>query len=331
MLVKKENITGYLESYQKGLIREGLGIGCELDDYLRFKKGSFNVILGHDNVGKTYWRLWYYLCLAVKHNKKFCIWSGENKAGQLVRDLVQWYSGKRVKDMLPSELYRYQDEVLQWFTFVDNSNVYTYEDLLKVFSEEPYDGCLIDPYTGLKRKYTHEANYEFLNQSREWVNKNQITLDICTHPVSGAGRGADSYYPKGHERAGHLKPPRKDDTEGGKPFPNRCDDFYTVHRIADSATLRFYTEVYVEKVKDVETGGKRTLKDLPVMHEYNFGLGFKVGGINPLTEEYKIGNPDYVQKPLRPLTKEDLKPTATNYPDKEEDFFNNEPTDNLPF
>ena len=330
MLVNNDHIAAYLDSYNKGLIREGLGIGCELDDYIRFKKGSMNIILGHDNVGKTYWRMWYYLCLAVKHQKKFCIWSGENKAGQLTRDLIQWYTGRRVKEMTISEIYRYQAEVLQYFNFVDNSKVYTYDELLNIF-EDDYDGCLIDPYTGLKRKYTHEANYEFLNQSREWVNRTGITLDICTHPVSSAGRGAESYYPKGHDRAGHLKPPRKDDTEGGKPFANRCDDFIVVHRIADNESMKFYTEIYVEKIKDVETGGKRTMKEAPVMHEFNYGLGFKVGGINPIFEKEVKGNPDYVQKPLKPLTKADLRPTSSNFPDDDKDFFNNDPVDDLPF
>jgi hypothetical protein len=307
MMVSRQEITDGLLAYQSGKIREGLGIGCELDDFLRFKKGSFNIILGHDNVGKTYWRMWYYLCLAVKHNKKFCVWSGENKTWQLVRDLIQWYTGRRVKDMNQSELLRFQEEVMQWFTFIPNTKIYTYDELLSEFEQGEYDGCMIDPYTGLKRKFTHEANYEFLSQSREWVNKTGITLDVCTHPVSSSGRGAESYYPKGHERQGSLKPPRKDDTEGGKPFANRCDDFIVVHRTADNEAMKFYTEIYVEKIKDVETGGKRTMREVPVMHEFNFGLGFKIGGIDPLRDEYILGNPDYIQKPLRPLSKQEIR------------------------
>jgi len=331
MILSRTEISNYLDAYQKGLIREGLAIGCELDDYIRFKKGSFNMILGHDNVGKTYWRLWYYLNLAVKHNQKFCVWSGENKGGQLVRDLIQWYTGRRVKDLTSQEIYRYQEEVLQWFTFVDNKKIYKYTDLLNIFEGEGCNGCFIDPFTGLDREFTHKANYEFLNQSREWVNRTGITLDVATHPVSSSGRGSDSYYPKGHSKEGHLKPPKKDDTEGGKPFANRCDDFIVVHRIADNESMKFYTEIYVEKIKDVETGGKRTNKEQPVMCEFNFGLGFKVGGIDPLREKPVQGNPDYVQKPLRPLTKADLRPTSSNFPDEDEELFNNPNTDPLPF
>jgi hypothetical protein len=329
MLTNNLGIQKYLEDFHAGRISEGLKIGCELDEFIRYKKGAFNIILGHDNLGKTYWRMWYLLCIAVKHKKKFCIWTGENQSGQVVRDLIQQYTGRKFKELSIAEVYRYQNEIRQYFDFVDNKYVYTYDDLLKIFESEPYDGCVIDPYTGLKRKFTHEANYEFLNQSREWVNKNQITLDVCTHPVSDAGRGANSYFPKGHTWEYSLKPPKKDDTEGGKPFANRCDDFIVVHRIADRPDMRFYTLVYVEKIKDVETGGNRTMRENPVYHDFNFGLGFKVEGVDPLRDTYTKGNSEYVQKPLSPLSKEELRPTSSNYTD-EKDIFG-EPIKDLPF
>jgi len=329
MLLKKNSITEYLEDFHAGRIAEGLTIGCRLDDHLRYKLGSFNIILGHDNLGKTYWRMWYLLCIAVKHNKKFCVWTGENSGGQIMRDLIQIYSGRRFKELSLAEVYRYEQEVMQYFDFVDNKYVYAYDDLLKIFEAEPYTGCLIDPYTGLKRKFTHESNYEFLNQTREWVNRTGVTIDVCTHPVSDAGRGANSYYPKGHEHEGSLKPPKKDDTEGGKPFANRCDDFYVVHRLADKPDMKNYTLVYVEKVKDVETGGSRTMRDQPVFHEFNYGLGFKIDGINPLVDKYTKGDEDYTPKPIKPANQYEPKQKSTlPYKDNDYDY---EPPDGLPF
>lgn len=297
MIVKDAHITDYLEAFHAGRIAKGLGIGCVLDDFIRWKPGTFNVILGHDNLGKTYWRMWYYLCLSVKHGNRWCVWTGENHSGQIVRDLIQQYTGRRFKDLSIAEVHRYNQEVRQWFTFVDNSKVYEYKDLLNIF-EEGYSGCLIDPYTGLKRKYTHEANYDFLNETREWVNRTGISLDICTHPVSSSGRGAESYFPKGHEWEGGLKPPKKDDAEGGKPFANRCDDFYCVHRLADLPSMKNYTLIHVYKVKDVETGGQRTMKESPIMLEFNYGLGFKIEGVDPLRQEYIKPVEGYEAKPL---------------------------------
>jgi hypothetical protein len=43
------------------------------------------------------------------------------------------------------------------------------------------------------------------------------------------------------------------------------------------------TEVYVYKVKDKETGGEPTMMNEPLRFDYNNGLGFTIGGINPLT------------------------------------------------
>jgi len=278
-----DKINTYLEAYKNGKITKGLKLGCELDDFLRFKQGSFNMILGRDNVGKTYWRLWYYLVLSTKYDKKWCIWSGENKDGQIVRDLIKIYTGKQIKDLSMDEVFRYKEEVCQWFTFVDNSKLYKFQDLLKIFSDGDYHGCLIDPYTGLERNHGHKNNYEFLNTCREWVNKTNITLDVCLHPVTESGRGG-GFYRDGHEWAGHLRHPYKLEAEGGAPFANRCDDYIVLHRLTKHENLKFMTLVYVDKVKDVESGGQQTMIDQPIYCEYNYGLGFKVNGINPLNK-----------------------------------------------
>jgi len=315
MIVENNNIRKYLEDYQKGLIEQGLTVGCELDDYIRFKKGSFNMILGHDNVGKTYWRTWYYLVLSIKYDLKWCIWTGENQAGQIVRNLIKIYAGKDPKKMTLADLYRYEAEISQWFTFVDNSKLYKYDELLSIFKDKDYNGCLIDPYTGLDRKYGHSDNYEFLNETRQWVNQTGVTIDVCTHPVSASGRG-NAVYPQGHAWEGHIRNPFKSDVEGGKPFANRCDDFIVLHRIVKSETMRNYTLVYVEKIKDVDTGGSLTTFDNPIMCEFNSGYGFKIGGINPLKEQHltdtKPLQEGYQQKPLTPSnqfekTKEELR------------------------
>ena len=56
----KGDVTKYLLDYKHGKIKKGLGIDCPLDDSLRFKPKQLNIILGHDNVGKTYFINWYF-------------------------------------------------------------------------------------------------------------------------------------------------------------------------------------------------------------------------------------------------------------------------------
>ena len=53
MITSKDSALDYLYAYQEGKIKKGLGIGCLLDSYLLHKRGSFNIIVGMDNVGKT--------------------------------------------------------------------------------------------------------------------------------------------------------------------------------------------------------------------------------------------------------------------------------------
>jgi len=52
--------------------------------------------------------------------------------------------------------------------------------------------------------------------------------------------------------------------------------------------------VNVEKVKDMETGGKHTPINEPVMLDFNKGLGFEVYGIDPLQKH----RPKDVQKTI---------------------------------
>jgi len=46
--------------------------------------------------------------------------------------------------------------------------------------------------------------------------------------------------------------------------------------------MKFETMVGVEKIKDTDTGGKHTELDIPVLCNYNYGVGFTIQGVDPL-------------------------------------------------
>jgi hypothetical protein len=77
-------------------------------------------------------------------------------------------------------------------------------------------------------------------------------------------------------------PPLKSDIEGGKPFANKADDFITIHRMPQHPDLWMFTMLEVVKIKDADTGGRCTKLDVPVLLDYNFGLGFKINGVDPI-------------------------------------------------
>jgi len=284
MILSHGAVTEDLMKYHSGEVDQGLGIGIpDLDRHIRYKQGQFNIILGHDNVGKTNWFVWYALCLSSHYGITWTFWLGENKPVQVVRDLIQMYTGKRFKDLTEDQVRSNQMIIEGWFSFVDNTKLYTPTDLLSLFDKSTSQAFFIDPFTGLDRQFTHEANYQFLNAVRHFTNSTKKTLYMSTHPNSESGR-AGRLYPKGDPWEGHLMPPLKDHVEGGKPFTNRVDDFIIVHRLVKATDeMKFKTIIDVAKVKDTESGGKVTGYNNPILCDWNSGLGFQVGfdqGIN---------------------------------------------------
>ena len=284
MLIKKGSSVSYLEDFKNGKIKLGLDTGTALDTYLRFKRKQLNVILGHDNVGKTYFFEWYMLVLAIRHGLKFCVWSGENTHGQILRDMIQMYKGKSFKELNINEIKSANMFLEQFFTFVDNKKLYKPKELLQIFADVDCDACLIDPFTGLDRNMTYEGNYNFLNQARQFCNITGKSIYLSSHPNSESGRSGN-LYSDGHEWAGHLKAPLKDHIEGGKSFLNRCDDMIVIHRLIKHETMKFETMISTEKIKDKETGGELTEYQMPLLFSYNYGLGFTIQGKDALHEE----------------------------------------------
>ena len=281
MLINKGSAISYLQAYKEGKIKLGLETDCALDDYFRFKRKQLNIILGHDNVGKTYWFEWYMLVLALKHGLKFCVWSGENSTGQLLRDMIQMYKGRNFKDLSLNEIRSASAYLEQFFTFVDNRKLYKPEQLLEIFKDVDCDACIIDPFTGLDRAMNYEGNYRFLNICRQFCNITGKTIYVSTHPNTESGRSGN-LYPENHEWKGHLKPPLKDHVEGGKSFLNRCDDMIVIHRLIKHETMKYETMISTEKIKDKDSGGALTELNMPLLFNFNSGLGFTIQGVDPL-------------------------------------------------
>ena len=281
MLINKGSAISYLQAYKEGKIKLGLETDCALDNYFRFKRKQLNIILGHDNVGKTYWFEWYMLVLALKHGLKFCVWSGENSSGQLLRDMIQMYKGRNFKDLSLNEIRSASAYLEQFFTFVDNRKLYKPEQLLEIFKDVDCDACIIDPFTGLDRAMNYEGNYRFLNICRQFCNITGKTIYVSTHPNTESGRSGN-LYPENHEWKGHLKPPLKDHVEGGKSFLNRCDDMIVIHRLIKHETMKYETMISTEKIKDKDSGGALTELNMPLLFNFNSGLGFTIQGVDPL-------------------------------------------------
>ena len=275
MILDKGHGLRYLEDWKDDKIEQGRGLGNQiLDQYLVYKENQLNFVLALDNLRKTHWMLWYFLCLSVKYGLVWDICAMENTPNSSMRRLVEMKCGKRLKYMTNEELYKTHSWVDRHFNFLDHRIMYNYEELFEIFRESHSDGCFIDPFTALSRKYTHEGNYEFLHAAREFVNRHK-TIYTSLHTRTEAGQRE---YPRGHDLEGYIKPPHKSHCEGGQSFANRCDDFLVLHRHPSHPHYRYKTELHIVKVKETETGGSPTISGEPVVFEFNSGLGFTIGG-----------------------------------------------------
>jgi hypothetical protein len=271
----------FVEDFKNGKIPLGLGIDCDLDNFLRFKHGQFNMINGHDNVGKTDWMLWYFVCLSIKHNIKWDIFSSENSLGSLKIKLLQFWTGQKILGMTDQTFYRYQNEVDAHFNFFDTKKHYTAKLILDTSRKTESNGLLIDPYNSLtvETGNKHQEDYNICRDIRLFCKQTDKSCYVNTHLVTEAAR---KKYHKDHDYAGHVMPPEKADTEGGQKFANRADDFISVHRMVQHDERWNITEIYIRKVKETLTGGNTTKFEEPLEFRMVDYCKFFINNINPL-------------------------------------------------
>ena len=286
MLVNSSNIFKKLLDIKHGRVKEGLKIGVpDIDEYLRYKQGNFNLLIGHANVGKTTVILYLFVIWALKHKKRFLIWSSENTPQSIQRKIVEFKMRKPITKAEDAEI----KDALEWsdsyFKIIDVEELYTYKELLEeakaIKDAWDYDAILIDPYNSLikdKQLYKevggHEYDYQVSTEFRLFAKKNNITLYLNAHGVTEALR---RMHPKGHEYEGLAMPLSMASVEGGGKWGNRCDDLICIHRYTSHPTDWIYSNLFVLKIKEMETGGRCTPFDEPIklrMEKNNIGFTF---------------------------------------------------------
>lgn len=273
-----------LEDIRTGNFKLGEGVGCDLDNHVRFKKTQFTVLAGHANTGKTTAILYYFLLLAMKHKKKFIIFSSENDVWSIKDDLITFKTGSRIADMSREDLMEQNEWIGEHFKFLDgeayfakNKKLMNFKDIFKAVDEaygvnrfDP-DALVIDPYNSLGRAEdikgnTHEYDYQVMAEFRAWCKIQNKALYLLAHGNTEALR---KVYPRSHEFEGHTMPLQSADIEGGGKFVNRCDCFIVIHRMTGHDELWDQTEWRIMKNKVNKTGGKPTFKDNPIIMQMN--------------------------------------------------------------
>jgi len=278
-----ENLSDYdeyLDLSKRDLIPKGLCTGMpKLDEHFLFKRGDMVMVNGVDNVGKTILIIFLMLLAAMYHGWNFLIFSTENTNKNLYKRLIEFYWGKKITSMTDLEIKVAKQFIQNHFVFIkSDEDLFNYKDILnmakKAMTKFHFDAGLIDPYNSLKieitntsKLNTHEYHYEAISEIKQFGSKYDISWFINNHAVTSALRTKDT--------DGFQKAPGKEDTEGGGKFSNKAAQFLTVHRLTNHPREWMVTQLHVRKVKETETGGKVTPRDIPVKLVMNKnGCGF---------------------------------------------------------
>lgn len=280
-----------VDQVRMGKVKEGLKFGqWNLDAHLRFKRGNFNIVLGHANVGKTSVVLYLMLLQSIVNDIRWLVFSSENTPVSLIKKLTEFFLGKPINKVEEDEFYMAQDLILRYFIIIDtDKKMYTYKDLIEeatdIYHQEGFDGFFIDPYNSLvkdKEMFStlggHEYDYEVATHFRNWAKQHDVSIWMAAHAVTSALR---MKYAQGHEYAGHPIPPSAADIESGGKWVNRADDFVVIHRLISHPTEWMYNQVHIRKVKETETGGRPTPMDEPIrFRSLPDNVGFEIHGEN---------------------------------------------------
>jgi hypothetical protein len=279
-----------LLSVKEGRIKEGYTFGHEaIDQYFRFKPRNFNIILGHANVGKTSLTIYLMLIQSLKNDLKWLIYSSENEPYSIMKKLIEYYNGEVLERMTMMQFETSLLFLQQYFMIMDISELQTYKSLLKrsqeVYDEWEYDGLLIDPYNSLAKDKTaltgltsHDYDYMAASEMRMFCSKNNVSIWLNTHAVTEALRRTNK---KGSNYEGFPSPPMAADSEGGGKWVNRASDFMVIHRYSQHPDDWMYSHLHIRKVKEMETGGRPTPMEEPIVLRSKPGnTGFEIAGVD---------------------------------------------------
>ena len=269
----------YVRDFHAGRIKLGNGVGCtDFDSYLRHKKGTFNVILGHRNTGKTAWVNFRNNLLTVAYGYRQLIYTPENSIGNYKRDIVQFLTGMNIKDVPPTTLedvlrfiefnYKFINPLKRWSAFDILDNATQMQDRHEILIVDPYNSLAV--HEGYRSMNRHDYDYECASRMRVYCEATNNTLYLPMHATTESLRRVH----KEGRYAGSFEPPRDGDAEGGGKWANRCDDFIIVHRYTKSKFDWMYTYIQVDKVKDTATGGKPTHYGEALAFEMHKGVKF---------------------------------------------------------
>lgn len=301
-LANYETDYEYLNSIRDNTLAKGLSTGSPIiDEYFLWKPGKYTVCIGHTSTGKTLTILWLTLCATLKHNWKICVIAKENSSGDLKRKLCEFYLQKPLQHSTSDEFQESLKWVSDHYTFIRGRGglVKTLRDAVSLMysmveqNKGGHNLFFIDPYSGFdldrnNGESTHEMNYRLNGELLDFTEKTGVSVFMSLHTVTSSRRV------KGDD--GYLIRPTLDHAEGGSCFGNRADVALIFHRVInhDDPAEKFTTDMYVDKDRDLESGGAVNPISSPIrlrLRDFKFYVNNSEDLVYNLKNENR--NPDY--------------------------------------
>lgn len=227
-----------------------------LDDIYKVMKGTFHVITGIPNHGKSLFLDQILLNLALNHNMRFAVFSPEHSTSMHIRRLLQMYTKKPFDQTLDTRMTKEEiAEGMRWihkhFYFIEaRESVPNIDYILSVAKSACFkysiDGLIIDPYNEVDAKRQGRAREDehirdFISTCKRFSKIHDIVTWVVAHPTK---------LPK-TDGGGYL-PPTAYDISGAAHWHNQSDAIMTVHRDFDENSTR----VIIRKIREQDLYGK---------------------------------------------------------------------------
>ena len=296
-LADYESDYAYLQSVKNGTVAMGLSTGSAyLDKHFLFKPASYIVAIGHTNVGKSLTILWLTMLTALNYDWKIIVIAKENGSHDFKRKLAEFYLQKPLQESTTEEFKEANAWIRKHYSFVKGRGglIRTMSDaieLLYSMSEEgEYQMAFLDPYSGFDEcrksgESSYDADKRYNSELLDFTEKTKMTVIMSIHTHTGARREKDA--------EGNMIRPHLDSGSGGANFSNRPDQVLIIHRHInhDNPDVRFTTELYLDKDRDLSSGGSLSSFNEPMKLRY---LNNKFWVDNKEDLIYKLKNKDKV-------------------------------------
>ena len=245
-LYKANEYYGSVLDLYNGNYAKPIEIGyANLDKIYKVMRGTFHVITGIPNHGKSSWLDQMLIKISEQHNWRYAVYSPEHSTQMHLRRLVQLKVQKAFDEGFVNRMTKEElQEGLKWindrFYFMESKEATPDIDQILSIAKGSVlkygcDALVIDPYnevSAVRKGNAREDEHirDFISKAKRFAQVHNVTIFVVAHPTK---------LPKGND--GSYLPPTAYDISGASHWSNQSDAILTIHRDFDENSIQVIT------------------------------------------------------------------------------------------